>query len=316
MPRETSVNWTSLDMPRGYSHDAVGAECRGVEVEPGSRIRVVAMGPRDAPAVLCLHGWACSVFTWRQLLPALAADGYRAYALDFPGHGESSKPEARSAYTLDSFVRVVSRVMDAIGVVRAAAIVAHSMGAPVAVRLVGEGRASGLSLLAPIGVVPVPKLGLVQAATPGALTRWLPRLLPAFTPRLVLRLAVAGGNYAALGPAVADEYWAPSSDPRFVLALRHLLHEFDWQPFPESDWPGAAVPVGILLGSADRLLPAGGAVARLADVMPGADVQVLTRCGHVIPEEAPARVAAAVRQVLHRVRSAPDAAGPSASAGA
>jgi pimeloyl-ACP methyl ester carboxylesterase len=313
---ETEVNRTSLDMPYGYPRDAVDAECRTVDVDGVLHIRVVAMGQRDAPAVLCLHGWACSVYSWRHLLPALAADGYRAYALDFPGHGGSSKPDASSAYTLDTFVRTVSRVMDQLGMVRAAAIVAHSMGAPVAVRLAGEGRALGLALFAPIGVVPVPKLRLAQAATPAVLARWLPRLVPAFAPRLVLRLAVAQGNYRGLGSEVADAYWSPSSDPRFVRALRHLLHEFDWKPLAERAWPGDSIPVAILLGSADRLVPAGRAVARLGREMPGADVQVLARCGHVIPEEQPARVAVAVREVLRRVRTAPGTDGLLPGAGA
>ena len=300
-PSEAGVNRTPLAIPRGYPTGVADAECFEVEIEPAGQIRVVAMGPRDAPAVLCLHGWACSVYTWRHLLPVIAADGYRAYALDFPGHGESGKPESRSAYTLPAFVRAVGRVMDAIGVAKAATIVAHSMGGPVAVRLAGEGRARGLALLAPIGVVPVPKLRLAQAATPAMLTRWLPHMMPWFTPRLVLRLAVAKGNYRALGPEVADAYWSPSSDPRFVRALRELLHEFDWGALPGSVWTGTGVPVGISLGRADRLIPAQRAVERLAEVLPGADVQVVERCGHVIPEEVPERVLGAVRGVLRRV---------------
>jgi pimeloyl-ACP methyl ester carboxylesterase len=48
-------------------------------------------GPRDAPAVLLLHGFPSSSHMFRNLIPLLA-DRYHVVAPDFPGYGESSAP--------------------------------------------------------------------------------------------------------------------------------------------------------------------------------------------------------------------------------
>ena len=46
------------------------------------------------PLVLLLHGFPESWYSWRGQLPALAAAGYRAIAIDVRGYGRSSKPTA------------------------------------------------------------------------------------------------------------------------------------------------------------------------------------------------------------------------------
>src|SRR5882724_11886145 len=48
-------------------------------------------GPRDAPAVLLLHGFPSSSHMFRNLIPMLT-DKYHVVAPDFPGYGESSAP--------------------------------------------------------------------------------------------------------------------------------------------------------------------------------------------------------------------------------
>ncbi len=51
-------------------------------------------GPKDAPAILLLHGFPTSSQMFRNLIPALA-DTYRVVAPDYPGYGHSSMPLAR-----------------------------------------------------------------------------------------------------------------------------------------------------------------------------------------------------------------------------
>jgi pimeloyl-ACP methyl ester carboxylesterase len=48
-------------------------------------------GPKDAPAVLLLHGFPTSSQMFRNLIPALA-DRYRVLAPDYPGFGHNSMP--------------------------------------------------------------------------------------------------------------------------------------------------------------------------------------------------------------------------------
>lgn len=56
----------------------------------GARFHVAVAG--DGPLVLLLHGFPQFWWAWRHQLPALAAAGYRAAAMDLRGFGASDKP--------------------------------------------------------------------------------------------------------------------------------------------------------------------------------------------------------------------------------
>jgi len=53
-------------------------------------------GPKDAPAILLLHGFPTAGHMFRDLIPQLA-DRFRLVAPDLPGFGQSDMP-ARSAF--------------------------------------------------------------------------------------------------------------------------------------------------------------------------------------------------------------------------
>ncbi|MFH8611688.1 alpha/beta fold hydrolase [Streptomyces sp. NPDC018029] len=96
---------------------------------PAGRIHLVEQG--TGPLVLLVHGFPESWYSWRHQLPALAAAGYRAVAVDVRGYGRSSRPAEISAY------RMLDLVEDSVSVVRAlgeetAVVVGHDWGATVA----------------------------------------------------------------------------------------------------------------------------------------------------------------------------------------
>ncbi|MBY8881463.1 alpha/beta fold hydrolase [Actinacidiphila acidipaludis] len=96
---------------------------------PAGRVHLVEQG--TGPLVLLVHGFPESWYSWRRQLPALAAAGYRAVAVDVRGYGRSSRPEDPAAY------RMRELVADAAAVVRAleeetAVIVGHDWGAGIA----------------------------------------------------------------------------------------------------------------------------------------------------------------------------------------
>jgi pimeloyl-ACP methyl ester carboxylesterase len=96
---------------------------------PAGRIHLVEEG--SGPLVLLVHGFPESWYSWRHQLPALAAAGYRAVAVDVRGYGRSSRPADIVAY------RMVDLVEDAVAVVQAlgesaAIIVGHDWGAGIA----------------------------------------------------------------------------------------------------------------------------------------------------------------------------------------
>ncbi|CAM5639965.1 MULTISPECIES: alpha/beta fold hydrolase [Streptomyces] len=96
---------------------------------PAGRLHLVEQG--SGPLVLLVHGFPESWYSWRHQLPALAAAGHRAVAIDVRGYGRSSKPAAVDDY------RMLDLVEDNVAVVRAlgeesAVVVGHDWGSTIA----------------------------------------------------------------------------------------------------------------------------------------------------------------------------------------
>jgi pimeloyl-ACP methyl ester carboxylesterase len=85
----------------------------------------------DGPAVLLLHGFPDNNRLWRQVIPSLASNGYRAIAPDLRGFGETDMPASKDDYRLDYILGDVTGILDALGVERAH-VVGHDFGAVVA----------------------------------------------------------------------------------------------------------------------------------------------------------------------------------------
>ncbi len=123
-----------------------GVVARAIEVR-GQRIHALAAGELGT-TVLLLHGASFSSATWRQLgtLAHLAANGYRAVAIDLPGFGLSRDARADPD-------RFLFELLTALGVHRPA-VVAPSMSGRFAFPLLVEhpDALSGFVAVAPVGV--------------------------------------------------------------------------------------------------------------------------------------------------------------------
>lgn len=91
----------------------------------------------DRPCILLLHGFPELAFSWREVIPAIAAAGYYVVAPDQRGYGRTTGWDPRYDGAVDSF-RTLNLVRDALGVVAAlgrrhvAALVGHDVGSVVA----------------------------------------------------------------------------------------------------------------------------------------------------------------------------------------
>lgn len=85
----------------------------------------------EGHAVVLLHGAGEAATTWEAASRALAAAGYRAVAVDLPGHGATTLPAVRS---LDDAVAPVAALVDQLGISHAT-VVARGAGNAVAVAL-------------------------------------------------------------------------------------------------------------------------------------------------------------------------------------
>jgi pimeloyl-ACP methyl ester carboxylesterase len=91
-------------------------------------------GPKDAPAVLLLHGFPTSSHMYRNLIPLLC-DRYRVVAPDLPGFGFSDAPDRNQfVYSFDHLTEVIDRFTLAVELDRYALFV-FDYGAPIGFRL-------------------------------------------------------------------------------------------------------------------------------------------------------------------------------------
>jgi pimeloyl-ACP methyl ester carboxylesterase len=116
-----------------------------VTLATGVRIRYAEQGDPGGPAVIFLHGFSDSWFSWSRVLPLIPAR-YHVIAPDSRGHGGSDKPEG--GYAMRDLAGDVLALMDALHLERAT-IVGHSMGSVVAqqIAVAAPGRVERLVLV-------------------------------------------------------------------------------------------------------------------------------------------------------------------------
>lgn len=261
---------------------------RFLELPSGLRVRALECGPAEGAPVFLIHGWACSVYSFRKNVGALAAAGLRVLSADLKGHGLSDKPLGRGEYGTEPMVEHLLQVLDALGVGRTA-LVGHSMGGALALDLairVPE-RVSRVALLDSVGLSTAPIIQVVRALTPRVVAPLLPPLLRRWLIAVVLH--VAYGGLRGFTSRDVDEYWAPTQFRETVLAARAMAHEFTWAPQPAERLGSLRLPMLVVFGTRDRLVTVRSA-ERLVRALPGVRLELIEGAGHVVPEEAPERV--------------------------
>ena len=96
----------------------------------GVRVHYQEAGDVSSPAMVLIHGFASSTLVWSKVFLKLAAAGFRVIALDMLGYGYSAKPRT-GEYTIDSQAKLLTRLLDALGIQRAI-VVGSSYGGAVA----------------------------------------------------------------------------------------------------------------------------------------------------------------------------------------
>lgn len=88
----------------------------------------LSAGPADGPLALCLHGFPDSAYTWRYLLPELAAAGYHAVAPFMRGYAPTAVP-ADGAYQGGALAADAIALHEAFGGGADAVLIGHDWGA-------------------------------------------------------------------------------------------------------------------------------------------------------------------------------------------
>ncbi len=260
----------------------------------GHRVRYVRTG--SGPSVLLLHGFGSSLYTWKDVIPVLAAE-HDVLALDFPGFGWSDQPPDLS---FDLYPRVVIALLDELGVARAS-LVGNSLGGAVAALVAAEhpGRVERLVLIDAAGfnLLPAERPALVRL-TAHPLAEWLLRVLP------LRRLVVEQGlsqvlhDHKQLTSERLEEYLAAASRPGTLASIRSLSAS----PLPgpqafEAALRDIVAPTLVIWGSEDSWIPPGHS-DRFVAAIAGARKVLLPGVGHVPEEEDPRAVNGLLREFL------------------
>jgi pimeloyl-ACP methyl ester carboxylesterase len=259
-------------MVDGQDADAAGNSTLHLD---GGDIYVNEDGPRDAPALVLLHGLGGSTRWWDRVVPMLATS-YRVIRVDLLGHGRSAKP-AGGGYAIPQQGRRIGQALDRLGV-KHAIVVGHSTGGYVAAAL-AEQRDDLVTALAlidtgprmdafisdgPIGkIVFAPGLGqlLWRVRTDGLLRRSLSTgFAPGFEIPQQLVDDLRGMTYHALTAAshASDDY----------LKQRPLPNRLT----------GLGKPLLVIFGEQDQRWRSSSAA--LYRAVPGARVELLPGAGH------------------------------------
>jgi pimeloyl-ACP methyl ester carboxylesterase len=250
-------------------------------------------------AVILLHGFGASAYSWRKVMPALAA-AHRAVAIDLSGFGYTQRPKDLAAYTREGQAALILGVMDALGIDRAH-FVGHSYGGGLSLFLAtvhperlrtlvlvdtsaptyADDRRSRLASFRPLSNFLLRFLELRPSAVRRGLRHSFydeSQVTPELVEAYLDRLSVQGADDAFYGLTVPR--LAP--DPKVVLEQIHL-------------------PTLAVWGAEDAVVPLAlgrRAVARI----PGSELVVIEKCGHLPMEEKPEELLEAVLPFLERHR--------------
>lgn len=248
----------------------------------GTRLRIVDSG--RGTAVVFLHGFGASMYSWRKTLPPVAAAGYRVIAIDNRGFGFSDKPA--HGYRNAEYAHLVVTLLDSLGIA-SAVLVGHSMGGAIAaeVALAYPDRVRGLVLIDAAGYG-VRWPGVLKAARSQLVGATVTRFRSRWVTGRILRSTYA--DPSKVTEADVDQYYAPVPEPDYGRALRGVLREFRFDTLV-GRLGGLQTPTLVLWGDADSWIPVRDG-SRLARELPRGAFMVIARTGHAAAEESPDEV--------------------------
>jgi len=265
------VNWT---LPEEFETD------EGV-------IRWARFGGGADPIVL-VHGTAFSSFLWRDIAPALALSR-PVFVFDHLGYGQSDKRDGQDL-TLAAQGRRFARLLEHWGL-DAPSVVAHDIGGAIVLRaLLREGSTYR-------------DLALLDAVSGGHWEGGLFSLirsnsevferLPEYAFTAIAASHFRNASHLGLRPEVLEAFlepWRGQAGQDAYYRQYRQLSEADTADY-ETELAGIDVPVKVLWGREDRILPPAHGVW-LDEQIPHATLHWIDDAGHLVQEDAPAQLLA------------------------
>jgi non-heme chloroperoxidase len=234
--------------------------------------------------VVLIHGYPLSGRAWDKQVPALLEAGHRVITYDRRGFGQSSQPVV--GYDYDTFAADLAALLDHLDLWDAV-LVGHSMGTGEVTRFLGtygSARVAKGVLVAPIppfllqttdnpdGVPQSVFDGFVQAATADT-PAWMKGFLDNFYNVDTLR-----------GTLISDQAyqasWNLATSASAVAAVACIP---TWATDFRADLPKLDVPILVVQGDADQVLPLDKTGKRLPGLIEDVQLVVIEGGPHAIP---------------------------------
>jgi pimeloyl-ACP methyl ester carboxylesterase len=286
-----------------------------VAIGGGVTVHLRDEGPRDAPAIILLHGSNADLHTWEPWVQALKTK-YRVIRFDQVGHGLTG-PDPKDDYSTANYVADIGEVADKLGL-KTFILGGNSMGGKhaLAFAIAHPERLDGLVLVDGSGG-PMLKLdekakdkdakkgggniGFRIARMPG-----VNLLVEQITPRglIAQSLEQSVSVKSVASEAAIDRYWELLRYPGNRRAtLKRFSQPYD--PLKAEDIAEVAVPTLILWGEEDRVIPVE-AGRWLAQTMPNDTLVIYPAVGHLPQEEAVEKTLGTLEPWLRQHASAPE----------
>jgi len=260
-------------------HELVDAHRRDLDLGELT-VRVVDLGA--GPAVVMVHGWGDSTYTWHRTVVPLTDAGLRTVLVDQPGMGRSTPPPPPDAFRLEGQARHVLAAIDRLGIGRFR-LLGHSMGGSIVLELcrAHPDRVERAAVVAP--VCHHPRRPAMARRGLHRLARFLPR-------RVLVRLTLQKlfVDRSRVDRRLVDEYARAAARPDFELNLALLARRFFSPAFDRmvADLARIRTPILVIWGARDPWLSLHRGRA-LAETLPDGQLQVIPTTGHMPHQERP-----------------------------
>lgn len=312
--RRTNISQRSVDRCPGSrisfmsTHPSITYQYATID---GVKIFYREAGPKNAPALVLLHGFPSSSHMFRDLIPVLG-DRYHLIAPDYPGFGYSDAPAVdQFAYTFDRIASLMARLLEAKGCHRYY-LYMQDYGGPVGFRLAASRPEQVAGLL--VQNANAYMEGVSEMLAKAAMPFWQNRNEATEAPLRSL-LTIEGTKMQYLtgvrDPAlISPDSWthdlhflARPGNAEIQLALlfdyQHNVPRFpEWKEYLRRHQP----PMLITWGKGDPFFTETGARAYVQDV-PSAELHLLDT-GHFALEDHGGKIAGLIQRFIDRREAA------------
>ena len=296
-----------MDMTTEAPPDRVRVKHKWLDLK-GMKVFYREAGRAGAPVLLLPHGYPCSSYEFRELMPRLA-DRWHLVAPDFPGSGYTDTPSG-FAYDFDGFADFLDTFTQTLGLDRFA-LYLHDFGSQIGLRLAIRRPENIAALIVQNGDIYEDALGPKYA---GLQEFWRN---PTEEGRRTIAGAVSEEGFREeflneVRPEIAERispdlwklHWALMDERRRQIAvdvIAGLRENVAWFPRYQQYLRDRQPPTLVVWGPQDGYMPEKSARAFLRD-LPGAELHLLDG-GHWLLETNLDEVAPLIRDFLGRVHS-------------